>query len=85
MKRGGVHEIPKVPPGGEPLCGGAPYLVTGVITNLGEQVNKPGRFWWDPDRKRVTEEPRKLGHIHPNLPPDVMNWEVPKNTDPNAP
>lgn len=43
--------------------------VTGIVTQVGEDVNKPGTWWWDPEKKMATEEPRPTGHVHPNLPP----------------
>lgn len=43
--------------------------VTGIVTQVGEDVNKPGTWWWDPAEQKATEEPRPPGHRHPNLPP----------------
>jgi hypothetical protein len=41
---------------------------TGVVTQVGEDVNKPGKWWWDPEKQVATEETRPKGHEHPNLP-----------------
>lgn len=67
---GGVMEVPE-----------HAQKVTGIIANVGEAVNKPGPFWWDPDHKRVTNTLRPLGQVHPNLPPDVVNWQAEEEDD----
>jgi ankyrin repeat protein len=41
---------------------------TGIVTQVGEDVNKPGKWWWDPEKQSATEEARPKGHVHPNLP-----------------
>jgi len=43
-------------------------LIQGLVTAVGEDVNKPGTWWWDPVKKIATEEPRIQGSTHPNLP-----------------
>jgi len=40
----------------------------GIVVQVGEEVNKPGTWWWDPERQMATQEPRPPGHEHPNLP-----------------
>jgi len=40
----------------------------GIVVQVGEEVNKPGTWWWDPERRQATQDPRPAGHQHPNLP-----------------
>mmetsp|Transcript_15611 Transcript_15611/g.36488 ORF Transcript_15611/g.36488 Transcript_15611/m.36488 type:complete len:235 (+) Transcript_15611:65-769(+) len=41
---------------------------TGIVVQVGEEVNKPGTWWWDPEKRMATQDPRPPGHEHPNLP-----------------
>mmetsp|Transcript_11497 Transcript_11497/g.23307 ORF Transcript_11497/g.23307 Transcript_11497/m.23307 type:complete len:235 (-) Transcript_11497:62-766(-) len=49
-----------------PLANAIPFH--GIVVQVGEEVNKPGTWWWDPERQVATQELRPPGHEHPNLP-----------------
>lgn len=53
---GGVMKVPQ-----------GSIMFEGIVTQVGENVNKPGTWWWDHEKKCVVEGPRPAGSTHPNL------------------
>jgi len=49
----------------EPVAG---ITFTGIVVQVGSDVNKPGTWWWDPEKKMVVQDSRPEGVAHPNLP-----------------